>query len=91
MCHTSSQKPFFFFFKPSPVEGVCLRNGSVQSAGCPVTDQLKQQHHAVARLLGYRQIHRFPGLGGDLDDWIADSSEREARFKGRIDAETTET
>lgn len=68
-----------------------LRNGPIQAAGCPVTDQLKQQHHAVARVLGDRQIHRFPGLGGDLDDWIADSSEREAGFKGRIDAETTET
>lgn len=54
-----------------------LCDGSVQSAGCPVADQLKQKHHAVACVLGNRQVHRFPRLGGDLDDWIAYSSESE--------------
>lgn len=48
-----------------------LCDGSVQAAGCPVTDQLKQKHNAVIRVLGNCQVDTFPRLGGDLDDWIA--------------------
>lgn len=48
--------------------GLC--DGPVQTAGCPVTDQLKQKHHTVICVLGNCQVDTFPRLGGDLDDWI---------------------
>lgn len=55
----------------SPVEGVGLRDGAVQAAGCPVTDQLEQKHLAVTCVLGDGEIHSFSRLGGNLDDRIA--------------------
>lgn len=69
-------------FKISPVEGVGLCNGPVQAAGCPVTDELKEKHCAVICVLGNRQVHRFPRLGGDLDDWVAYSEMRGKRRNG---------
>lgn len=61
----------------SPVEGVGLCDGSVQSAGCPVTDQLEQKHHTVTCILGDCQVHTFPWLCGDLDDRVTYSVEGE--------------
>ncbi len=55
--------------------GFC--NGPVQAAGCTVTDQLEQKHHAVIGVLGNCQVHTFPRLGGNLDDWIAHSEMRQ--------------
>jgi len=65
----------------SPVEGVRLCDGPVQPAGGPVTDQLEQKHHAVTRVLGHRQVHALPRLGGNLDDWIAYSAMRKTQKK----------
>ena len=50
-----------------------LSDGSVQTTGGPVADQLEQQHHAVAGLLGHSQVDALPRLGGYLDDGIANS------------------
>lgn len=36
----------------SPVEGMSLCDGPVKATGCPVTDQLEQEHHAVICILG---------------------------------------
>ena len=68
--------------KLSPVEGVGLCNSPVQAAGCPVTDELKEKHCAVTCVLGNRQVHCFPRLGGDLDDWVAYSEMRGKRRNG---------
>ena len=56
---------------------MCLGDGPVQTAGCPVTDELEQKHHAVVRVLGNRQVHTLPRLGGDLNDGIADSKKKD--------------
>lgn len=59
--------------------GLC--NGPVQATGCSVTDELEQKHHTVTRVLGNRQVHSFPRLGGNLDDWIAYSKMRQKKKK----------
>lgn len=40
-----------------PVESMSLRDCSVEPAGCPGADHLKQEHDAVPRLLGDGQVH----------------------------------
>ena len=68
----------------SPIEGMRLGDGSVQATGGPVADQLEQQHHAVAGLLGHSQVDALPRLGGYLDDGIRNSGrvKREIGVRG---------
>lgn len=61
----------------SPVEGVGLRDGPVQTAGCSVANELEQKHHAVIRVLGNGQVDAFPRLGGNLNDGITNSATRQ--------------
>lgn len=65
----------------SPVEGVGLRYGSVQTAGGPVTDQLEQKHDVVTHVLVNRQVHALPRLGGNLDDRVAYPGRRQIEKK----------
>lgn len=50
-----------------PVKSVRFRDGAVKSTGGSITDQLEQQDHTVAALLGDSQVHALPWLRGDLN------------------------
>ena len=40
----------------TPIECMCFGDGSVEAAGCSGADHLKQEHDAVAGLLGDGQV-----------------------------------
>lgn len=40
----------------APIECMCFGDGSVEAAGCSGADHLKQEHDAVAGLLGDGQV-----------------------------------
>lgn len=44
----------------SPVEGVGLCYGPVQTTGGTVTDQLEEMHHTVVSVSGDSQVHALP-------------------------------
>lgn len=60
-----------------PVKSVRLGDGSVQPAGCPGADHLKQEHDAVPRLLGDGQVHILSRLSRHLHHRVSDPERRE--------------
>lgn len=80
-CHLTSLRRSASYQVPwyVPVECVRLGDRSVEPTGRPGADHLKQEHDAVPRLLGDRQVHVLSRLGGHLHHGVSYPRRQEGR------------